>query len=303
MENTEQNKIWKPVKQSELGFALRGKPDEIVTGPDGRTYRIGGPLAAAEQAQNPQAVHAVPTPSTVVQMPAIVQPIALVPYATQNQPMLQYDPYAKPVEPKVVPPEPQYFRKPYRGLSIVAIILACAAIVALFLPLFSVASFNSPEYKLTGILAITNLFGGKDTGVDFFDGSFFAIIIPIIVIITAVLFLALVVYYIIRIAKNLTARNFSHFALANIILNVLAIGLLLWLSVDNTDAFKTEYIKNFFVGGETADGAKIALECGFSLLISLILSVVLFVLPFFAHKSKFLLNTRNGGHSASYIIK
>ena len=110
---------WVPVDRNALGFDVPPLPGgQPVQGPDGSIYCVGNSQSQLQPVMS-NAMNAVPTPSSIVQMPPIVQPIALVPYTSQNQPLLQYDPYSRPVDPPPQPKAPVYIRKPYTGLSLV----------------------------------------------------------------------------------------------------------------------------------------------------------------------------------------
>ena len=92
--------------------------------PYGYQQPYGGPRPISANMNN-----AIPTPASIVQLPPIVQPISLVPYASQNQPLVQYDPNVRPDVPETKTPEPVYRRRPFIGLSIMTIILTLIALV------------------------------------------------------------------------------------------------------------------------------------------------------------------------------
>src|SRR5690554_6539580 len=85
------NGKWVPVDPNALGFTVSGAMNQPVQGPDGAYYCISNSQPEFNSIQSNQN-NAFPTPSSFVQLPPIVQPISLVPYASQNQPLLQYDP-------------------------------------------------------------------------------------------------------------------------------------------------------------------------------------------------------------------
>ncbi len=136
---TSQQGKWVAVDANTVGNipndAVANQP---FVGADGATYCLGESQQTLAQV-NTNMNNAVPVPSSIVQMPPIVQPIALVPYTSQNQPLLQYDPYSRPVEPQVQPVQPEYKLNPYKGHSIVAVLIGIVSLLGvLFL---SIAGF------------------------------------------------------------------------------------------------------------------------------------------------------------------
>ncbi len=142
---------WVPVEQGKLPDTVSTDPSNPSVGTD-NNYYYADPFTVPGQnapygtvpyangnAYNPQygaprpisanMHNAIPTPSSIVQLPPIVQPISLVPYASQNQPLVQYDPNVRPDIPETKTPEPVYRRKPYTGLSVAALIISIIAIL------------------------------------------------------------------------------------------------------------------------------------------------------------------------------
>ena len=292
---------WVAVDQNSLGFSVPPLPNgQPVQGPDGALYCVGKSedtvMPVAGNANN-----AIPTPSGIVQLPPIVQPIALVPYTSQNQPLLQYDPYSRPVEPQVAPKAPVYIRKPYKGISIVALILALVGLAALLL----LAVVNSGDLAVNGLgaiigaLAVLGL-GGEGDWTSLMsalksDAAIVKIalsIIPFAVLVIAIIFLALVIKYIVKLAQGKSPRSVSVLAIINIILTILVavLGLLVYNNVDGGAI--TDYLLN-------NDGAKIAL--GIGVIVALVISILLFILPLCAKKNAYMVE--KDPSKESYVIK
>ncbi|MBO5776624.1 MAG: hypothetical protein J6R35_04560 [Clostridia bacterium] len=292
---------WVAVDQNSLGFSVPPLPNgQPVQGPDGALYCVGKSedtvMPVAGNANN-----AIPTPSGIVQLPPIVQPIALVPYTSQNQPLLQYDPYSRPVDPQVAPKAPVYIRKPYKGISIVALILALVGLAALLL----LAVVNGGDLAVNGLgaiigaLAVLGL-GGEGDWTSLMsalksDAAIVKIalsIIPFAVLVIAIIFLALVIKYIVKLAQGKSPRSVSVLAIINIILTVLVavLGLLVYNNVDGGAI--TDYLLN-------NDGAKIAL--GIGVIVALVISILLFILPLCAKKNAYMVE--KDPSKESYVIK
>lgn len=305
------NGKWVPVDASQLNFSLNGaEPNRDIIGPDGARYRVmdsGSKVASiAANAQN-----AIPTPSSIVQMPPIVQPIALVPFTSQNQPLLQYDPYSRPVEPQVTEKAPSYVRKPYRGISLAALIISAIALIVLLL--LGIGAFKENavrgSFATNGIDQIKSVFGifGLGVSASYYDGviadlkgadllfTVMANALPFLVLVAAVLFIVLIVRYLVALIRGKSPRGFSVCAFLNIILCVLAVVALLVLS-NGYAADKSANIGAFFTFGD----APVLMREG--LLIALVLSIVLFVLPFFAKRNAYMLEEDRNAKKKTYII-
>ena len=149
---------WVPVEASEAPAGVSNDPTSPSMGSNGEYYYAQESVAY----NNPAPIganmnNAIPTPSSIVQLPPIVQPIAMVPYTTQNQPLVQYDPNVRPDVPEKKTPEPVYRRRPYIGLSILAILMTFAALlIGCFIPAGKAALQNIvalvEEGKITAIL-------------------------------------------------------------------------------------------------------------------------------------------------------
>ncbi|MBO4539323.1 MAG: hypothetical protein J5781_03525 [Clostridia bacterium] len=138
-----QSGTWVPVEAGKVPDNISTDPNRPSIGAD-NSYYFATPYAVPGQnaygypqqpyAGGPRPIsanmnNAIPTPSNIVQLPPIVQPIAMVPYASQNQPLVQYDPNVRPDVPETRTPEPVYRKRPFIGLSIITIILTLIALV------------------------------------------------------------------------------------------------------------------------------------------------------------------------------
>lgn len=292
---------WVAVDQNNLGFSVPPLPNgQPVQGPDGALYCVGKSQdTVAPVAGN--ANNAIPTPSGIVQLPPIVQPIALVPYTSQNQPLLQYDPYSRPVEPQTAPKAPVYIRKPYKGISIVSMILALVGVVALLL--LAVISYGDTAFKgYEVLLGVASVFGvsGMAYGENFLssisgDNSMSKIvlsILPFVVLVIAVIFVVLAIKYLAKLAQGKSPRCVSALAIINVILSILAavLGLLAYNDLGGSD------IADYLLANE---GAVIGM--GIAIIISLIVSLVLFILPLCAKKNAYMVE--RDPSKESYSIK
>lgn len=292
---------WVAVDQNNLGFSVPPLPNgQPVQGPDGALYCVGKSQdTVAPVAGN--ANNAIPTPSGIVQLPPIVQPIALVPYTSQNQPLLQYDPYSRPVEPQTAPKAPVYIRKPYKGISIVSMILALVGVVALLL--LAVISYGDTAFKgYEVLLGVASVFGvsGMAYGENFLssissDNSMSKIvlsILPFVVLVIAVIFVILAIKYLAKLAQGKSPRCVSALAIINVILSILAavLGLLAYNDLGGSD------IADYLLANE---GAVIGM--GVAIIISLIVSLVLFILPLCAKKNAYMVE--RDPSKESYSIK
>lgn len=164
---------WVPVDKAEAPASVSKDPYHPSLGENGEyyysadvtTYRSPAPVDANLET-------AIPAPSNIVQLPPIVQPIAMVPYTTQNQPLVQYDPNYRPPIEKTVQSDPVYRRKPYAAISAVMalfalafIVLACAMPLYKELPKGDEAESAAAPKAMTAVEAVKNLIepaDGKD---------------------------------------------------------------------------------------------------------------------------------------------
>lgn len=121
---------WVPVEASEAPAGVSNDPTSPSMGSNGEYYYAQESVAYSNPAPiGANMNNAIPTPSSIVQLPPIVQPIAMVPYTTQNQPLVQYDPNYRPPVEHTAAPEPVYKPKAYAGISAFIALFAVAAIV------------------------------------------------------------------------------------------------------------------------------------------------------------------------------
>lgn len=305
---------WVAVDAAALGgIPANAQPGVPFQGADGAMYCVKE--SPREMGHiNSNLNNAIPTPSSIVQMPPIVQPIALVPYTSQNQPLLQYDPYSRPAEPTLEPKAPKYVKKPYKGISIASFIIALLGIVAI--AVLSVATFKTTDIRegfiSSGADMISSLlaaFGLAVSG-NYYDAKIapnleqipkdtlstvIVFAIPVCVTIILVIFLVLAIKYIVKLGKKKSPRCFSVAALINIILSISVMALIIGMSNGEVaSGLRGENLKNFFMFKST-------IFAGAGLIISFIFSLVLLILPLCARKNAYMLEkTDNSGNT--YII-
>lgn len=303
---------WVPVDESQLGFKLPPIPtNQPVAGPDGSLYCVGDSkpeLSSVGANTN----NAIPTPSSIVQMPSIVQPIALVPYTTQNQPMLQYDPYSRPVEPEGAPKAPVYIKKPYRPISFTAFVIALVALIVFLL--FAVVAFqkNSAReaFKANGIeliSAVDNVFNldsttpygsiiAEKSGDTF--GKIVVYALPFLSIIVVVFFVLLAFKYLLRFFTKKSPRSFSVLAFLNIIVTALMfVGLLIMSNAEVPIDARAMNTRAFFA----LEASPATIMGKWALGFALVASIVLFIIPFFARKNAYMIE-RDDPANKTYII-
>ncbi|HKL73603.1 MAG TPA: hypothetical protein VJ903_01790 [Clostridia bacterium] len=268
-----QDGTWVPVDPSTLPFTVGGNANQPIQGPDGSYYCISpstpnyGPIGANQY-------NAIPTPSQTVQLPAIVQPIALVPYTSQNQPMLQYDPTYQPEIPMGNAEDPIYKAKPYAGISVFAVLLAVLAIVAIAI----LSCVTIGDKNITGIDAIFSL--AQNFKIGSFVSSYYAEVfqplssspellvkiavwaIPAIFALLALIAVILTIKYLVKLGGRKSPRGFSVLAFIGLILAV--INLVVFMMSD-------------VILGYT-------LTVGIGMYIVVGAFLLLFILPFFAKK-------------------
>lgn len=255
-----QEGTWVPVESSEAPFQVSNDPQNPSVAPDGSCYysQTGSPQSANEFAPiAANQYNAIPTPSNIVQLPPIVQPIALVPFASQNQPMVQYDPNYREEIPKTNL-EPIYRPKPYSGLSVFCIFLAVAILVVGCL----VECLSVGASALDSVFGLLTEFGIEGmTSVYFAEvikaGDSMALIVPIAYLASLVIAFVMVIYYLVKLAKRVSPRHFSVATLVGLVLALVA--LIMTFVMENVDPSAGAYI-------------------------IVVLYVVLFIAPFFARK-------------------
>ncbi len=223
-----QEGTWVPVDSSAVPFSVSQDINNPTMAPDGSYYYAeGGNMnngGFGQIAANYN--NAIPTPSQIVQLPPIVQPIALVPYASQNQPLLQYDPNERPAI-EVTPTEPVYRAKPYAGLSVITIVFAllvCAAAVLInaikavkgvtaidsvfgIASLFGLGNLTSGYYE--NVLSVV-FAGGFSAGFSAdMTAALFAFLIPVFYALALIFAVILVIYYLAKLAKKSNPAGFN----------------------------------------------------------------------------------------------
>ena len=254
---------WVPVDRNSLGFDVPPIPNgQPVQGPDGALYCVGNSQSQLQSIPS-NSMNAVPTPSSIIQMPPIVQPIALVPYTSQNQPLLQYDPYSRPVDPPPQSNAPVYIRKPYRGLSVALIIVAIlAAVLMIVLSVFSgkVVGVRTAEHQylgyefLTGAIDILkfDLFNAAGTAGEYYTGvignvngdilaTIFAYALPFLAWIMVIGFVCLAIKYLVCLLRKRSPRCVSVAAIIEFLLFIVfAAGALLISRGENGGVINAE---------------------------------------------------------------
>ncbi len=158
---------WVPVSTEEIPDAISTDPNKPTVDTEGNIYYADPYVPVTAQDKGPTPIsanmcNAIPTPSPIVQLPPIVQPISLVPYASQNQPLVQYEPSYRPPVEETRTPEPVYRRKPFVGISAgVSVISLLVIIIACFFTLFGEYSLVSGALHLVEADVLTSLLDGK----------------------------------------------------------------------------------------------------------------------------------------------
>lgn len=223
-----------------------------------------GPIAANQS-------NAIPTPSSIVQLPPIVQPIALVPFASQNQPLVQYDSnYREEITRTNL--EPIYRAKPYTSISLVCTILAIVACaVMLIIGCIGSASALDSVFGLLAVLGMggtSSVYYANNLSKIFTDGissgfsadagaAIMSILIPIFYVIAIALGVVLVIYFLVKLGKQVCPRRFNVITLIGLICTLVAIILT-------------------FVAKDMNPGA--------GAYIALVVYIALLIVPFFARK-------------------
>ena len=275
---------WVPVDPETVPFPVSNDPANPTMDGSGDFYYAQGGAPAAQQQPVQQGgpapiaanqMNAIPTPSSIVQLPPIVQPIALVPFASQSQPLVQYDASYREEIPKTNL-EPIYMAKPYAGLSVLCILLAIIAAVIMCL----LACVKIPDAEATatatgldtifGLVAMFGVGGLSSAYYDHFlsvvapDGfagismqGIFGVIIPIFYALALVCAIIAIIYYLVKLGKRKSPRGFFVVSLLGLIF---AIGALILMIVTEQLAF--------------AVGA----------IVVAVLFLILLIVPFFAKK-------------------
>jgi hypothetical protein len=264
-------------------------------GPDGNYYCISNsqPEFSSIQAN---LNNAVPTPSSIVQLPPIVQPIALVPFASQNQPLLQYDPNYRPPEPSQSQsaPAPKYRLKPYKGISLIQILCSVATIVLLVLLTVIDGQrgiVDWSEYAATGLdtiyglLAVFGISVGSSVYYDKLLSAHFTsdlgqafssdwlmsamyLLIPAFVVIALLISVILVIAYLVKMGKQKSPRGFNAGALINLCLIGAVIAMVFGIS----------------------QRQNMELMPGLALYIAAAINLFMIIFPYFAKKNAYVLD-------------
>ncbi|MGI6213147.1 MAG: hypothetical protein ACOYIQ_01145 [Christensenellales bacterium] len=280
---------WVPINPEGLNFTISGQPDQPIQGPDGQIYCIGN--SAPTLAPVNSGLNAIPRPSSIIQMPSIVQPISLVPYTTQNQPMLQYDPYSRPLPPQTPEGAPRYKKKPYRGLSLVLMIIALfSVIVPIFLNVCKGSALQSTGADV--IKALLKLAGAGDFSSRYYDyliapmgdimqymaaqpkDALALLGLPVIFALILLFDIILIIKYLLKIAKGVSPRGFSVLSFGNILLGLSVIAILYGLS----EGLNANTVVLTFLLGQSVVGF------GAGIAASVVLNFILLVLPYGAKK-------------------
>lgn len=252
-----QQGTWVPVESESVQFPVSNDAANPSLGKDGNYYYAQGgqpnynnnavsannngnsfgPIAANQY-------NAIPTPSNIVQLPPIVQPIALVPFASQQQPLVQYDANYREEVPKTNL-EPIYKEKPYAGLSVLCILLGVIGVVVMCL----VACLEGGATALDTIFGLLILLGAEGITSSYhtdvlsktfasgisqgfstdFGAALTGLLVPIFYVIAIVCAVISIIYFLVKLGKGKSPRHFVVttllgliFSLVNIILMIVA---------------------------------------------------------------------------------
>ncbi len=276
---SDQNGTWTAISNSNIQMPVGGEPGKPFVGPDGHVYCIADSTPTLQPiAQNMN--NAIPAPSQIIQMAPIVQPIALVPYASQNQPLLQYDPASRP--PQQV--ETTYKRKPYplicalmAAFSILGILLVImlnvlgageigtTSISGIDAIMSTLASLGIGSHTGGYLTAVIEPLGGTigDIFADNLGAGLAVVGIAAAEVIMILAMLYIIVKYFAYLVKSKSPRNFS---VASVIIIVCALAMM-FAGYSITKALDSEatlamYFNNSSVFG-VGIGVYVALAVGF----------------------------------------
>lgn len=192
---------WVPVDANEVRGPVSNDPNNPTANNGAYYYQATNNAVPTPIQANMN--NAIPTPSSIVQLPPIVQPIAMVPYTTQNQPLVQYDPNYRPPVRQVPDPTPAYKRKPYSAISALVALLAVAVVVVACLA----AIYNNMSL-VKGIMtavedgSIQALFEGDTTGL-------ITLLVPVLFGVAAALSVVVLIYALIKLGKMQPMAKFN----------------------------------------------------------------------------------------------
>lgn len=213
---------WVPVEENEAPANVSTDPNRPTLGVDGEYYY------AQETAMYNQPApiganfnNAIPAPSSIVQLPPIVQPIAMVPYTTQNQPLVQYDPNYRPAVEKTAAPEPVYKRKAYAGISALVALFAIAVIViGCLLTVYNDFTVITAIKDLLDTQAFNAILSGDMTGL-------FLVIVPVLYALICVLCVIVMLNALVKLGKMKPLGKLNGFTLAALILCIAALVIMM----------------------------------------------------------------------------
>lgn len=238
-----QQGTWVPVDAESVPFPVSGDVSNPSKGKDGSYYYSQGGQPSTTGGFGPIAANqynAIPMPSNIVQLPPIVQPIALVPFASQNQPLVTYDPSHR-EEIARTNLEPIYRAKPYSALSVICALLGVIAVAVMLI--IGCAGHASALDTIFGLLAVAGM-GGLTSQyhtdvlskifTDGFSSGFsadagaaaVAIMIPIFYAIAIVCGIIAVIYFLVKLGKRESPRGFKVITLIGLIAAVVALILI-----------------------------------------------------------------------------
>lgn len=210
---------WVPVDATNAPMDMSTNPNQPSIGPDGQYYyqaNIQGQAGMAPISSNMN--NAIPTPSQIVQLPPIVQPIAMVPYTTQNQPLVQYDPNYRPPVEKTAAPEPVYKPKPFAAISALVALFALAAIVVACL-----LKVYGDTTVVSAVLDLVNNGIGELSGLD----AILGFVVPIGYMVIVVLCLIVLINALVHLGKQVPLRKINGWALAALLIAIAEVVILI----------------------------------------------------------------------------
>ncbi len=303
---SDQNGTWTPVANSGIQMPAGVQPGTPFVGPDGNMYCVADSAPALSPiAQNLN--NAIPAPSQIIQMSPIVQPIALVPYATQNQPLLQYDPASRP--PREV--ETTYKRKPYPLVcALMAAFSILGILLVIMLNVFSAGLIGNTS--ISGIDAIMSTLaslgigshqggfftevieplGGSISAIfaDNFGAGLAVVAVAVAEIVSLVAMLYIIIKYFAYLVKGKSPRNFS---IASIIIIVCALAVL-FSGYSITKALDTDATLAMYFQGQSL------FTVGFGVYVAIAVGVITLLLPAFTNKKAYVVD--NSVSSDIYIM-
>ncbi len=293
---SDQNGTWTPVSNAGIQMPAGVQPGTPFVGPDGNMYCVADSAPALSPiAQNMS--NAIPAPSQIIQMSPIVQPIALVPYATQNQPLLQYDPASRP--PREV--ETTYKRKPYplicalmAAFSILGILLVImlnvlsagdlgkTSISGIDAIMSTLASFGIGSHSGGFLTDVIQPLGGSISAIfaDSFGTGLAVVAVAVAEAVAIVAMLYIIIKYFAYLVKGKSPRNLS---IASIVIVVCAVAIM-FAGYSITKALDADATLGMYFGGQSV----FAVGMGVYALIAV--GVITLLLPAFTNKKAYVVD-------------